>query len=305
MPETNSARAAAILDDLRGLIAGNGPISPLAGEVYMRTHVAFEESSNQQAKILDWLVDHLDSSPQEPLELTSVGAGSGILDVPMLEQLGQRRTIDYQVIEPIAEQCEAFRKHANRLSSDLGVSLDIRNSTLEDVETEREVDHVLVIHSIYYFPALPAALEKLVALAKPGGEVVIAVAPFEQMNQLAEVFWQPQSTARVWFEADVLRALEALGLRDVVRERIEGELVLEPGTPATNDILGFLLQCSLESLPREARALVLAYLEEVGQQQNGQLLVPHPVSLLRFRGRPRAGQLRPAAPGLPIEDRLP
>jgi hypothetical protein len=248
----------------------------------MRGHVAFESSSGQQAQILAWLIDDLRATEADHLSIASVGAGSGILDVPMLLEVARVKQIDYMMLEPFAEQCAAFERHVASALNPGNPRVEIVQATLEELETDRRFQRVLAIHSAYYFADLALALQQLLELTASGGELTVAIAPCEAMNRLAELFWLPQQAGRVWFEEDVLRQLDVLGV-EPTRERIDAHLVFDPKGPTAIDIVSFLIQSPLASLGSAERELVFAYLHEVGEMRGDQLAIPHPVSILRIR----------------------
>lgn len=271
-----------LLESLRGHMAERSVIPKLTEAGYMRGHVAFEASSDQQAAILAWLTEYSCAVDAPRLAMASIGSGSGILDVPMLQGIASRRGLDYLAVEPFAEQCQAFE---NRLAKATGLGdtrVEIVQATLEELQTERRFHRVLAVHSIYYVPELAAALSKMRELTAKGGEMMIAVAPFEDMNRLAEVFWGPQQVESICFEKDVVDAVEDFGAEMAI-ERIDAELIFDPEGPEAGDIISFLIQCPLEDLhPPEVEA-VFSYLHEVGEERGDRLAVPHPVSMIRLR----------------------
>ncbi len=86
----NSAES--LVASLRGLRAavehGNPPVK-LSYERFDESHELFEQSSNQQQLILQWLKDLILSNfaSLDPLKILSVGCGSGILDNPLIRSI--------------------------------------------------------------------------------------------------------------------------------------------------------------------------------------------------------------------------
>lgn len=259
-------------------------IPSLDGPGYMRGHVAFESASDQQGKILDWLVRRLESDSRPELGVVSVGAGSGILDVPMLEAVCRHKRVRYTVVEPFEEQCAKFSERASGLTDSANLEVSIECSTLQRTDFRGQFDFVLAIHSVYYFEELEPALAKLCEMVRPDGEVVIAVAPREEMNRLSELFWRPQHDGSLWFEEDVVAALDRMKI-SYASERIDARLDASPGAPEWIDIASFLVQSPLRELPSELERLVLDYLEVGGRAEGSSLAVPHPVTMLRVPGR--------------------
>lgn len=279
-----SASRARLLAQIADQIATLGEVPAYDGTGYMRGHVAFEGASDQQGQILDWLIAFASKRAGEVFQAASVGAGSGILDVPILEAVSQAKRVDYTVFEPFEAQCDKFEKRAAHLIESRGdrLALSVECAKIEEVAPERQFDVVFSIHSIYSFEGLEQAVARLIQLTRPGGELVIAVAPLEQMNQLAEVFWQPQHEGDLGFEEQVVAALRSLGA-DFSEERIDAELEVSLDSEDLMDIASFLVQCPLEQCPGELKALVLEYLKVCGRSQGRELVIPHPVQMLRVR----------------------
>lgn len=282
MTDSTSRGPDELRERLKSALDRRGSIPTLTGSDYMRSHVAFESASGQQSKILAWLLDDLLGAEVNDLSIASIGAGSGILDVPMLSELSRSKQVDYVMVEPFAEQCAAFEDRVAGALSLGNPRVEIVQAKLEEFRTNRRFSHVLAIHSVYYFLDLAAGLQQLLELTAPGGQVTIAVAPQEAMNRLAGLLWQPQRSAQIWFEEDVLNEQDALGV-EVTRERIDADLVFDPKGPAATGIASFLVQCPLESLGVAERDLVFAFLHEAGELRGEQLAVPHPVSMLKIR----------------------
>ncbi len=279
---TRSASRTRILAQIASQIGKLEEVPAYDGAGYMRGHEAFEGASDQQGQILNWLIKFAKKRPGEAFEAASVGAGSGILDVPILEAVCQAKRVEYTVFEPFEAQCRKFEQRAAHLSGSDRLDLSVECAKVEEVAPERQFDVVFSIHSIYSFEGLEQAVARLIQLTRPGGELVIAVAPLEQMNQLAEVFWQPQHEGDLGFEEQVLAALRSLDA-DFSGERIDAELKVSLNSEDLLDIASFLVQCPLEQCPAMLRALVLEYLQACGRSKGRELVIPHPVQILRVR----------------------
>lgn len=277
-----SASRARLLAHTVERIAALDEVPSYDGAGYMRGHVAFEGASDQQGQILDWLIAFATKHAGATFEAASVGAGSGILDVPMLEAVCQTKRVEYTVFEPFEAQCRKFEQRAAHVTESDRLALSVECAKIEEVAPERQFDVVFSIHSIYSFEGLEQAVARLIQMTRPGGELVIAVAPLEQMNQLAEAFWQPQHEGDLGFEEQVVAALRSLGA-DFSQERIDAELQVSLECEELLDIASFLVQCPLEQCPEDLRALVLEYLQVCGRSTARELVIPHPVQILRVR----------------------
>jgi SAM-dependent methyltransferase len=273
-----------IIDEIRSHVGDGSSVRSLSGPDYMRCHVAFENASNQQSQILHWLVDTLTNHAAPTLSIASVGAGSGILDIPLLRALCVEKTVEYTVVEPVAEQASEFARRATDAFSGTNPSLRFLGLKLEELDTSAHHDFVLAIHSIYYMEDVGTALDRLLRMRKPDGRLIVALAPREDMNELARVFWAPQLDQRVWWDRDAEQHLRS---RDKHYHpfRINAELKIpRPGESAASDILSFLVQTRFDRLSETVQDLVTAYLRLVGNDDGQQLAVPHPVTILTVDG---------------------
>ena len=284
MPTLPSDSTEALLRPLSDAIAADREFPPLEGSEYMRSHVAFEAASDQQERIRAWLRGRLLEHPGPRVDVASVGAGSGILDVPLIEAVSAHRELRYHVVEPVEAQCEALKRRAEaQLGDDRAVDLSVECAPVEELIPSRTFDFVLAIHSTYYFADLPAALDTLLAMVRPGGRLLLGIAPREEMNRLAELFWSSQVDEPLQFEPE-LRALLSERVRALSVERIDARLTIAQHDHALEDVASFLIQTPLDALEPSLRAGVLDYLHAVGETRaSGELEIPHPVSMIEAR----------------------
>lgn len=284
MPILPSDSTDARLQRLADAIDASRAFPALEGRDYMRSHVAFEAASDQQDRIRTWLRTRLLADRRRSLDVASVGAGSGILDVPLIEAVSARKALTYHVVEPVEAQCEALLARAEEhLEDEQSVELSVECSSIEELVPKRSYDYVLAIHSTYYFADLEAALTKLLAMVRPDGRLLLAIAPREEMNQLAELFWASQLDQPLQFERELTDLLTPL-VASLDVERIDASLSVQPEGRSVEDVASFLIQTPLEQLDAELREGVLGYLREVGGQDLDHTLeIPHPVTMLEVR----------------------
>jgi SAM-dependent methyltransferase len=142
-------------------------------------------------------------------------------------------------------------------------------------------DVVLAVHSLYYVADLRETVEQLRTALRPGGELVIALAPRAELNALAATLAPPVDGHRQWWAADLDAVLDGL---DVERDRIGAVLDLEdcldPDDATGCEVLDFAIQAVLPPALREA---VVDHLLSVRVAGPG-LRIAHPVDLRVVRG---------------------
>lgn len=264
-----------LLQQMRDQVGCIQSMPEVLDDDYMHCHTAFEKASDQQGQILDWLVDRLTAGGRSSLSILSVGAGSGILDIPLIASIARKTDLRYFVIEPIEEQCRRFGAMFYASQLEAKVDLRIINATLEDADIRSQFDYVLAIHSGYYMPNLGRSIGRMMDVRRPGGKLVLAVAPLEEMNLLADLFWSRQCSHRIWFAKDVEECLVQRG-EDATRTRLSGTLRF---APSDSQVIDFLIQTQGNKLPQDTYALVTQYLKSVSTSPATNLEIPHPVTL--------------------------
>jgi hypothetical protein len=149
-----------------------------------------------------------------------------------------------------------------------------------DHDPGHPVDLVHFVHSLYYVEDLGAALDHALAVVRPGGLVVTAVAPVEPLCSLTELLC-PWDGHRPWFAEDVraelaLRGLEVRGERLVGRLDLRDVLADPLGRGAA--VLDFLVGAGTAGMDPDVRGHVLAYLAALSDPERlGS--VPHPLEI--------------------------
>jgi 2-polyprenyl-6-hydroxyphenyl methylase/3-demethylubiquinone-9 3-methyltransferase len=121
--------------------------------------------------IRDRLCQHFGRDPKAPPSLTGlsvldIGCGGGLVAEP-LTRLGAEVT----GIDPAIETIEAAKTHA------AGARLKIayRAATAEDLATEgRSFDAVLLLEVVEHVPDVPAFLQRIAPLVRPGGVMILS-----------------------------------------------------------------------------------------------------------------------------------
>lgn len=110
-----------------------------------------------------------DGGAPEPfagLRILDVGCGAGLLDEP-LARLGAQVT----AIDAAAKNIAAARRHADGM----GLKIDYRNATAEDLAAGKErFDVVMAMEVVEHVADLDAFLGALARLTKPGGLVLLS-----------------------------------------------------------------------------------------------------------------------------------
>jgi len=259
---------------------------------FLETHVAFEGASTQQRQILAALSQPKGPAPESVL---SIGCGSGILDVPLARRLSARGPLRYVGLDPNPSHCRIFRRELRAH----GVEGDAIASDFETHETPARFDLVLMVHTHYYLRDVPRELARAAALLRPNGRLVLAAAPREALNRLAQLFWPDRPEAELWFSEELEALFERAGV-EAPAHRIEGRLDVTPcfrGTELGVAIRDFVAQVDTRALSDRLVAHIDETLRAMSRKEaDGRWTAPHPVDLYELDAS-AAGPLRRAAAG--------
>lgn len=274
------------------------PPKPLSDRRFDESHERFEGQSNQQAQILDWLqrfgIGQMQrhaantDTPKETFRVLSVGCGSGILDLPLIQTLadhiktsGDDRLIHYTGIDPNVVACDRFRDEF----IDRGINstkLSVLEETVESYDHAEPFDLTHVVHSMYYFAEPDVSLQLLIEHVAEDGELVIFQAPKGELNRLADCFWQGHVKDAIWFSDDLDEHLKETDV-SFTRSRLDAEVdvtdCFDSDCPNGRLTFDFLVQSDCENLPEPIRNRVLDHLRSISRVKDGKILAPHPVDV--------------------------
>ena len=246
------------------------PLPVLAPDDYALGHALFEARSDQRETVIRWLIQLLEGRASAPTRVLSIGCGDGTVDVELarvLTRLGQ--PVRYDGVEPNHASGRLFLGRLNQVP---GVSASISGSTFDEhLPTSRRYDVVLAVHSLYYVPDLPKALESARELLTPGGVLVVLHAPHGALNQLVGVLAPSQGQQ---FSEAVAEAL-AVQHTSTRCERLDATLNLAARIGCDDDrrALEFAVQVST---PESLRPAILDVLRTISLPGPG-LRIPHPL----------------------------
>lgn len=121
--------------------------------------------------IRDQLCTHFGRDPKAPpsldrLSVLDIGCGGGLVAEP-LTRLGA----DVTAIDPAPETIEAAKTHAKGS----GLEIAYRAATAEELAEEGQTfDAVLLLEVVEHVPDVPAFLQRLAPLVKPGGIMILS-----------------------------------------------------------------------------------------------------------------------------------
>ncbi len=271
VPTRPAVSAASALTRLEERAASLLPLPPLDAASYARGHAAFEACSDQRQLLAGALTDRLVAG--SPGSVLSVGCGDGALDEQVARRLwatGPLRyasdPLRYEGVDPNPQSAVRF---LDRMREVPGVQASAAVERAEVLRRTQPVDAVLAIHCLYYVPDLALALHQLAALVRPGGRLLVALAPAGALNALALRLAPSTGGHRQWWAHDLAAALASTG-RTAEQVTIDARLSLGGDPPRA--VLDFVAQAGL---PDALVPAVGDYLDAIGDDDD----IAHPVEL--------------------------
>lgn len=259
---------------LRELAAPLLPLPALAPGPYAAGHAAFEARSDQRALLTSWLCDRVRRRTGS-VSVLSVGCGDGTVDVELARALsGRGGDVRYAGLDPHPPSAGEFLRAVGAVP---GVAASAGVGRIDALPNEPTYDVVLAVHCLYYVRDLGSSVARLRSLLRPGGELIVLLAPRTGLNDLASLL-APAVDGRYQWWADDLAGV--LGAR-AERQRVQGRLDLAD-LDDVNDaqVLNFLVQAEL---PDRLRPHVVAHLQSLAPEPG--LVVDHVVDAFTVRAQ--------------------
>lgn len=271
-------------------------LAPLEDVAYVRAQRAFRAATTQHQLILEDVRARLrarEACGRDDVALLSVGSGSGLLDLPLLERLLEEHDrVRYVGVDPNPVACRSLRLGLGRLGD--GLEAEVACRPFEDGVLGESFDAVLLVHVLYYDPDPSGILARALECVAEGGRLLVYSAPDNELSQLFKRVTHQLRGFEPWLTPQTEAALERLGCRPR-RERRIAELRLPASADGeAEDVLSFLLHADASGLPCADRAWIASYLAGRALPGRPAVTVAHAFDVLIVDrpgsgGGPRAG----------------
>jgi SAM-dependent methyltransferase len=268
-------------------VTGLKQIDPLTNSYYAQCLEIFEANSDQRLGLLGWLKANVVSKmSQDANAILSVGCGTGAFDEHILGYARARMSqVTYLGIEPneIAA-AEFLQTMGSQKSNQVEVAVLVQK--FGEQTFENTFDLILFVQSIYYLEDRNDAIDAALRALKPGGELVIMIAPDEELNIIANLMWQRQMEQKSWFSDDVRAHFYARDL-EYCETRVSANLnaneCFGESTEEGRNIVDFIVQTRADQLPTGLRNDISEFLMSISEEQGTTTSLPHPVDIFRCR----------------------
>ena len=262
-------------------------IQPLSDGYYAQCLEIFEANSDQRLGLLYWLESKvLSRMSQSSNAILSVGCGTGAFDERILRYAQSRMNhVVYLGIEPNEVEATEFLERMRAQKSD-HVDVSVLVKKFGNQLFEQEFNLILFVQSVYYLDDRKDAIDAALQALKPGGELVIVIAPNEELNTIANLIWQRQMGQKSWFSTDVRAHFEERGL-DYSETRISANLnaseCFGESSEGGRNIVDFIVQTQTDQLPTALRDDISDFLMSISKGEGSMRSLPHPVDIFRCR----------------------
>ncbi len=289
-----------MIESIDRAVADLAQIQPLNDGYYAQCLEIFEANSDQRLGLLDWLEEKvLSRMSQGSNAILSVGCGTGAFDERILRYVRSRMNrVAYLGIEPNKVEAAEFLERMRAQKTEQ-VDVSVLVQKFGDRLFEQEFDLILFVQSIYYLEDRKDAIDAALQALKPGGELVIVIAPDEALNTIANLMWQRQMGQKSWFSVDVRAHFEARGL-DYSETRISANLnaneCFGESSEEGRNIVDFIVQTRTDQLPTALRTDISDFLMSISIGEGAVTCLPHPVDI--FRCKKCIGSINTHSPGI-------
>ena len=262
-------------------------IHPLDNSYYAQCLEIFEANSNQRLGLLGWLeANVIAKMSQDVNAILSVGCGTGAFDERILRYARSRmKQVTYLGIEPNEISAAEFSHTMDKQASDR-VDVAVLVQKFGEQVFENQFDLILFVHSIYYLEDRNDAIDAALKALKPGGELIVVIAPDEELNTVANLMWQRQMEQQSWFSEDVRAHFDAADLEHGetrVSANLNANGCFGESTEVGRNIVDFIVQTRADQLPTGLRNDISDFLMSITQGQGATTCLPHPVDIFRCK----------------------
>ena len=276
-----------IIGSIDQAVTNLAQILPLNNSYYAQCLEIFEANSDQRLGLLGWLEANIVAKMSQGANtILSVGCGTGAFDECILRYARARMNqVTYLGIEPNEISAAEFSQTMGKQASHQ-VDVSVLLQKFGEQVFENKFDLILFVHSIYYLENRNDAIDAALKALKPGGELVIVIAPDEELNKIANLMWQRQMEQKSWFSDDVRAHFDARGL-DYSETRVSANLNAKEcfgeSTEVGRNIVDFIVQTQTDQLPTGLRSDISDFLISITEGQGPTTCLPHPVDIFRCK----------------------
>jgi SAM-dependent methyltransferase len=253
----------------------------LSGAYYVACQARFRQATTQDELMLAEVERRCGGL--HSLQVLSIGAGSGLFELPMLERLlaAGAGLQSFTGIDTDAYACKILQQRLVDAFED-ELEFEVVAQDFVDYDSRQRFDLVLLNHVFEYIPDQHAAMiAKARGLLGPDGQLLI-FSP--QRGGINRIYEREMRAVRSWppiFAEDIAAILAAGAIpfeaTDLVAQCDISALAGDPDSAEPLELLSFLTQIDCRRVPSSVRADYVASFQSLAPA--GQSQIPHPTTL--------------------------
>ena len=258
----------------------------LSDREYAECFDTFKQISTEWHSTKKWLFDEFLPKRRwtSPLNILSIGSGTGDFDLQMMKFILKRWQIEsYVAVDPNPDHNRIFQT----IFRDSGLPVQdfrIYSQTFPVQNLDMKFDLVHMTHCLYYMPDRLKAIQEALNILKNHGRVLIFHQTPLGINEIQQRFLKRAKghENEMYSSRDIYRLLESLPVTFEF-DIIDGILDVSEFTASESlkgrRILNFFLECRADLLPPEFREEVVDFIKSLAFPDKNRQVIFHPVGV--------------------------
>jgi len=258
----------------------------LSDREYAECFDTFKQISTEWRSTKKWLFDEFLPKRRwsSPLNILSIGSGTGDFDLQMMRFILKRWQIDsYVAVDPNPDHNRIFQNRFRE--SGLPVQgFQIFSQTFPVQNLDMKFDLVHMTHCLYYIPDRLKAIQGALDILNNHGRVLIFHQTPLGINEIQQRFLKRAKghENEMYSSKDIYRLLESLPVTfefDIIDGILDVSDLAASDSLKGRRILNFFLECRADLLPLEFREEVVDFIKSLAFPDNNRQVIFHPVGV--------------------------
>ncbi|OPX20467.1 MAG: hypothetical protein BZ151_03955 [Desulfobacca sp. 4484_104] len=262
------------------------PAPPLNDCEYAKCFNIFRQMCSEQLSMQEWLnndfIPRLDWPG--PLEILSIGSGTGDFDLQLMSLLLTRWPIQsYVAIDPNLNHNQVFQASFTKSGLPLQ-NFQILSQTFPGPPLHQKLDLIHLTHCLYYIPDRRQAILNALELLKNQGRLLIFHQTPLGINEIQRHFLKrAKGHAQEMFSSrDIYELLKKLPVSfkfDIIDGVLDITACLDPESFHGQQLINFFLECRADNLPPAFRQEIISFIKEIAFEDQGRQVIFQPVGV--------------------------
>lgn len=273
--------------DITSLTKSVEGLKQLSDVLYMESCIYFGDHSNREGRIFEWFKkkDQKFAYPRSmsKFNIMSIGSSTGAFDKYLIHHFRAKfPRIHFTALELNRTSYKILKKILSELEGE-GVSIEIKDSRIEDHAPARNYDLIYSINFVYRFPVVAIPIEAALNHLSESGKLVLFVPPQTPLNEFSRKFFEQLHGHLPWMSEDIQDYLDMKKLA-YQTERIYTEFdaasVLSSDKKVRDKILSYLSLADVRAVPEEVKKNMVDDLKKRGVKSGNKFILEYPLDMI-------------------------